>query len=96
MQQQGGIIAMVLPFVFVMALFYLFIMVPEKKRKKQYNTMIEGLRINDEVMTRGGIICKIAKIKEEFVIVESGPDKVKFKLSKNGIASVTSVVEEKK
>lgn len=96
MQQQGSVIAMILPFVFVMALFYIFIMVPEKKRKKQYNTMLEGLRINDEIMTRGGIIGKITKIQEEFVIVESGPDKVKFKLNKNGIASVTSVVEEKK
>ncbi|MCY6370464.1 preprotein translocase subunit YajC [Clostridium ganghwense] len=96
MPQQGSIIALVLPFIFVMALFYIFISIPEKKRKKQYNAMIEGLRINDEVMTRGGIVGKITKIKDDFIIIESGPDKVKFKLKKNGIAAVTSVIEEKK
>lgn len=96
MQEQVSTIIRILPFIFITALFYIFVIIPEKKRKKQYDTMLEGLRINDEIITKGGIIGKIIKNQKDFIIVESGPDKVKFKLKKNGIASVTSVVEDKK
>ena len=43
----------------VIALFYLMIFVPEGKRKKKYNAMISSLKVNDEVVTKGGIMGKI-------------------------------------
>ena len=58
--------------------------------------MLEELRVNDEVITRGGIVGKISRIHDDFVIVESGPDKVKFKLSKSGIATTTTELKEDK
>lgn len=96
MQEQVSAIIRIVPFIFITALFYIFVIIPEKKRKKQYATMLERLRINDEIITKGGIIGKVIKNQKDFVIVESGPDKVKFKLKKNGIASITSVIEEEK
>lgn len=96
MQQPSSIISLILPFVFIMVIFYFFIMMPEKKRKKRYSSMLEELRVNDEIMTRGGIIGKIVRINDDFVIVESGPDKVKFKLNKKGIANVNSALKENK
>lgn len=96
MQEQVSAIIRIVPFIFITALFYIFVIIPEKKRKKQYDAMLERLRINDEIITKGGIIGKVIKNQKDFVIVESGPDKVKFKLKKNGIASITSVVEAEK
>ncbi|WMJ81266.1 preprotein translocase subunit YajC [Clostridium sp. MB40-C1] len=93
---QQSMISLILPFVLFMGVLYIFIILPDKKRKKQYNTMLEGLRVNDEVITRGGIIGKITRIQDEFIIIESGPDKVKVKLSKNGIATTTSALKEDK
>ncbi|MCY6483617.1 preprotein translocase subunit YajC [Clostridium aestuarii] len=88
MPQNASIISTIIPFVLMIAIFYIIILVPEKKRKKKYAAMVEGLRVNDKIMTKGGIIGKITRIHDDFVVLESGPDKSKIKLSKNGIASV--------
>lgn len=75
-------------FVIMIGLFYLFIFVPENKRKKKYSTMINSLNVNDNLMTRGGIIGKIVNIQDKYIILETGPDKMRIKLDKNGISHV--------
>lgn len=83
-----------LPMVLVLVLFYFMIFMPEKKRKKQYNGMLNSLAINDEIMTKGGIMGRIINIQEEYIILESGPDRARIKMSKLGIASVTKAANE--
>lgn len=83
-----------IPMVLVFVLFYFMIFMPEKKRKKQYNDMLSSLAVNDEIMTKGGIMGRIINIQEEYVILESGPDRARIKMSKLGIASVTKSVNE--
>lgn len=80
-------------FVIMIALFYIFIFVPENKRKKKYGSMLNNLKINDEITTRGGIIGKIINIQDNFIILETGPDRVRIKLDKNGISHVISSKE---
>lgn len=77
-----------IPFIFMIALFYLFIFVPESRRKKKYTSMLNDLKVNDEIMTRGGIIGKLINIQDKFVILETGPDRMRIKLDKNGISHV--------
>ncbi|WP_090092462.1 preprotein translocase subunit YajC [Clostridium uliginosum] len=83
----ASILSNVLPMVAVFVIFYFLLILPEKKRKKQYSTMLTELQVNDEIMTRGGIIGKITNIDEEYIIIETSPAKTKIKLSKNGISS---------
>lgn len=90
MQQLTAFIPMILVFV----LFYFMIFVPEKKRKKQYNDMIASLAVNDEIMTKGGIMGRIINLQDEFFILESGPDRARLKMSKLSIASVTKRANE--
>lgn len=47
----GAIFINILPFVVVFAVFYFFMILPEKKRKKKYQTMIDELRVHDEIVT---------------------------------------------
>ncbi|MEG1255462.1 preprotein translocase subunit YajC [Clostridium sp.] len=82
------------PMILVFVLFYLMIFMPEKKRKKQYNDMINSLSVNDKIMTKGGIRGKIINIQEDYVILESGPDRARIEMSKLGIASVTESVNQ--
>lgn len=90
MQQFVAFIPMILVFV----LFYFMIFMPEKKRKKQYNDMINSLVVNDEIMTKGGIMGRIVNLQEEFFILESGPDRARIKMSKLAIASITKKANE--
>jgi preprotein translocase subunit YajC len=79
-----------LPLILMLGLFYLIIFIPENRRKKKYSTMINALKVNDEVHTRGGIIGKIVNLQDDFVIIQTGPDRARLKLSKNAIANVVN------
>ena len=67
----GGLIWTLLPFVFIFGIFYFLVIMPQKKQKQQLKDMIAGLRMNDEVVTNGGIIGKIKEIKGTSFIIQS-------------------------
>ncbi|MPQ43031.1 preprotein translocase subunit YajC [Clostridium tarantellae] len=77
----------ILPFIAMMGVFYLLLIVPEKKRKKKYDEMLTELKINDKVLTRGGIVGRIIKITEENIVIETSADRTKIELTKQGISS---------
>ena len=59
MDNFGSLLATVAPMLIVFVVFYFVLILPEKKRRKQYEEMLTNVKVNDEVMTRGGIIGKI-------------------------------------
>ena len=54
----GSLIWTILPFVFIFGIFYFLVILPQKKQKQQLQEMISQLKINDEVVTNGGVIGK--------------------------------------
>lgn len=76
------------PMIIILLVFYAMILIPERKRKKNYEAMIQGLKVNDEIMTRGGVIGKIISFDDnnDSVVLESGPDRVRLRFSKSAIA----------
>lgn len=81
------ILYQIIPLILIFGLFFFMIIMPEKKRKKQYGQMMESLGVNDEIMTRGGIVGKIVQMTDEHVVIETSSDRTKIKLVKNSIAS---------
>ncbi|RXI49143.1 preprotein translocase subunit YajC [Clostridium tetani] len=77
-----------MPFLLMIVLFYIMMYIPEKKRKKKYGDMLSSLSLNDEIITKGGILGKVVNIQDTFIILETGPNRVRIKLDKNGILSV--------
>ena len=80
------LLATLLPLLAMFAIMYFLLILPEKKRTKKYNEMLSALKVNDEVLTRGGIIGKIITIDEDQMVIQSGPDRVRFRVTKNSIA----------
>ena len=60
-----------LPFVFIFGIFYFLVIMPQKRQRTQLQEMITQLKINDEVVTNGGIIGKIKEVKETSFIIQS-------------------------
>lgn len=84
-------------FVVILGIFYLALWVPESRRKKKFKQMMDSIKVNDEVVTRGGVLGKVVNIQDDFVIVQSGPDKARLKMQKTAIANVlTKRAEETK
>jgi preprotein translocase subunit YajC len=67
----SSIIWTLLPFVFIFGIFYFLVIMPQKKQKQQLQEMIAQLRINDEVVTNGGIIGTIKEVRETSFIIQS-------------------------
>jgi preprotein translocase subunit YajC len=67
----GSIFSLLLPFVLVAGIFYFLVLLPQKRQKQQLAEMISQLKINDEIVTNGGVIGKIKEIKESSFIVQS-------------------------
>ena len=82
-----AMIAQLIPMLLVFVVFYFVLILPEKKRKKQYGEMLDNLQLNDEVMTRGGIIGKIVSLDGENMVLESGPERTRIRFSKTAIAN---------
>lgn len=72
-QDAGGssLIWTLLPFVFIFGIFYFLVILPQKRQKQQLSDMISQLKINDEIVTNGGVIGKIKEIKDSSFIVQS-------------------------
>ena len=74
--------------ILLLGLMYLRIFLPESKRRKKFAKMLSEIKVNDKIMTKGGIIGKIVKIQEDTIVIVSGPDKVKIEFTKEAIGTV--------
>lgn len=84
-QQGGGLMQFFIMFVPLLLIMYFMMIRPQQKKMKQHQQMTSGLEKGDEVMTTGGIIGKISKVKDEFVILTIS-ENVELKFQKASIA----------
>ncbi|MGH9818631.1 MAG: preprotein translocase subunit YajC [Pyrinomonadaceae bacterium] len=66
-----GSIGIFLPILVMVGIFYFLVILPQKRQKQQLKEMVESLKINDEVVTNGGIIGKIKEVKDTSFIIQS-------------------------
>lgn len=72
----------ILMYVAILAVFYLLLIRPQRKKEKDIQEMRKSLKEGDEVLTIGGIYGKILNIKDDFVTIEVGADKIKLKMAR--------------
>lgn len=84
-----------LPWVAVLVVFYLLLILPEQKKQKKFKAMVESLNAGDEILTRSGIFGKIVNISDEYMIIESGAEKTRLKMTKVAVAQVVNSKEAK-
>ncbi len=59
-------------FVIIFIGMYLILMIPQQKRSKKEKLMREKIKEGDKVLTNGGIIGTVKKVKEKSLIIETG------------------------
>ena len=76
-QAAGGIgmWGMVAYILFFVAIFYFFIIRPQKKKEKQLKEMQDSVKIGDDVMTSSGFFGKVVDLQDDVAIVEFGTNK---------------------
>ena len=56
-----------IPFILVLAIFYFVILLPMKKRQQKVQTFLSALKVNDRVITSGGIFGTITKLNDQSI-----------------------------
>jgi len=67
----GSILSTVLLFAPILLIFYFILIRPQQKQRKELDALIAELKINDEVVTNGGIIGKIKEVRDTSYIIQS-------------------------
>jgi preprotein translocase subunit YajC len=81
--------------------FYFFIYRPQKKQEKETADMRNSIELGDVIVTAGGIIGMVVKIKDDMILIETSGDRTKIQLQKWAVHSIIEranegMVEEKK
>jgi preprotein translocase subunit YajC len=89
--QAGGASTLmsILPFGFIILIFYFFIIRPQNKKQKDTEKMISAVKKGDKVVTIGGIHGTVASTDEKTIVVKVD-DEVKIKFNRAAIAMVVN------
>lgn len=87
-------ITVILMYAAIFAVFYFLFIRPQKKKENALKEMRNNLNVGDKVTTIGGIIANVAKVEENSVILEIGPNRTKVPFEKWAIGTVESKKEQ--
>ena len=77
----------------VFVIMYFLMIRPQQKQMKEHRALISALKKGDEVVTQGGVIGKIAEVRDRDVSLEVATG-VKIRVLKTSVSGkVTTVVE---
>lgn len=87
----GGLMGFA-PLILIFVIFYFLLIRPQKNQQKKTQQMVAGMRKGDAVVTRAGILGKVAGLADNVVTVEIA-DNVKVKMTRDAIVHVTPAQE---
>lgn len=93
---EGGAIAQFLPLILIFAIMYFLLIRPQQKKMKQHQAMVDAVRRGDQVITQGGMIGKVTKVKDDGEIEVEIADGVKVRVVKSTISQVMNKTEPAK
>jgi preprotein translocase subunit YajC len=82
-----------IPLILIFAIMYFLLIRPQQKKLKQHKAMVEALRRGDQVVTQGGLIGKVHKVKDDNEIEVELSEGVKVRVVRSTIAQVLSKTE---
>ena len=92
-QSPSASIIQFLPLVFILAIFYLIVFLPARRRQKKLQDMIDNLKAGDKVVTSGGIYGTIVGFKEDRIQLRIA-ENVKVELSRNAVTALQGSEQE--
>ena len=90
---EGGALAQFLPLILIFAIMYFLLIRPQQKKLKDHQAMVNAVRRGDLVVTQGGIIGKVVKVREDGEVEVEIADGVKVRVVKSTIAQVLNKTE---
>lgn len=83
----GSPLIQLAPFAMILVVFYFLLVRPQQRKAKETQEMLDGLRVNDDVVTTGGLHGKIVRMADKVVVIEIAP-KVQVKIDRPAVGQV--------
>ena len=77
-----------LPLILIMVVLMAVMIIPQRRRDKKVKEMLASLKPGDRIRTIGGIYGTITSVKDDYVIVQVGPDKVHLVFARGAISQI--------
>jgi preprotein translocase subunit YajC len=84
------------PLIFIFAIFYFLLIMPQQRRQKKWQAMLNDLKTGDKVVTTGGLRGTIVALKDEYIHLRVPPDNLRLEVTRGSVASVTTADEATK
>ena len=91
---KSGSLSMILMMAAIFAVMYFLMIRPQKKKQKEEQAMRDNLQIGDEITTIGGIVGKIVTVKDDTLIIETGADRNRMKITRWAISQNNTANEK--
>ncbi len=79
---QGNSWQMILMMAALFGVMYFLMIRPQKKKQKEEQEMRDAIQIGDEITTIGGICGRVVTVKEDSLVIETGADRNKMKITR--------------
>ena len=84
------------PLIFIFAIFYFLLIMPQQRRQKKWQQMLGQLKTGDKVVTSGGLRGTIISLKDDYVQLRVPPDNLRVEVTRASVVSVSSPEETAK
>jgi preprotein translocase subunit YajC len=89
----GGAFASFVPLILIFAIMYFLLIRPQQKKVKEHQAMVEALRRGDQVVTAGGLVGKVTKVRDDGEVEVEIASGVNVRVVKHTISAVRSKTE---
>jgi preprotein translocase subunit YajC len=76
------------PLIFIFAIFYFLLIMPQQRRQKKWQQMLGELKTGDKVVTTGGLRGTIVAVKDDALHLRVPPDNLRLEVTRASIVSV--------
>ena len=83
----------ILMMVALFAVMYFVMIRPQRKKQKEEQDMRDAIQIGDEITTIGGIMGRVVTVKDDSLVIETGADRIKMKITRWAIQANNTAQE---
>jgi preprotein translocase subunit YajC len=72
------------------AVFYFLLIMPQQRRQKKWQAMLQQIKPGDKVVTSGGITGAVMSVKDDAIVLRVPPDNIKLEVARSSIVTLTT------
>lgn len=92
-QRAGSPVFTIAMMIGLFAIMYFVMIRPQRKRQKEEQNMRDSIQIGDDITTIGGIVGRVVTVKDDSLVIETGSDRVKMKITRWAIQTNNTAQE---